>query len=97
MIHSFKNEGTGDIYNGVRSKAARKTCPESLWRVAARKLSMIDYAARLEDLRSPPGNGLEKLERDRKGQHSIRINDQYRVCFVWTADGAEEVEIPDYH
>lgn len=97
MIHSFRTKGTEDIFNGVRSKAARRTCPESIWRVAARKLSMLDYAARLDDLKSPPGNELEKLERDRKGQHSIRINQQYRVCFVWTGEGAEQVEITDYH
>jgi proteic killer suppression protein len=58
---------------------------------------MVDYAARLSDLGSPPGNELEKLERERKGQHSIRINRQYRVCFVWIGDGAADVEITDYH
>jgi proteic killer suppression protein len=97
VIHSFRNQGTEDIFNGVRSKAARKTCPESVWSVASRKLSMVDYAARLSDLGSPPGNELEKLERERKGQHSIRINRQYRVCFVWIGDGAADVEITDYH
>ena len=97
MIHSFKDRGTEDIFNGVRSKAARKTCPETIWKVASRKLSMVDYAARLDDLKAPPGNHLEKLKDDRLGQHSIRINDQYRVCFVWTGDGAEDVEIADYH
>ena len=97
MIHSFRTQGTADIFNGVSSKAARKTCPQTLWNVAARKLSMVDYAARLDDLRSPPGNRLEALDRNRKGQHAIRINDQYRVCFVWTGDGAAAVEIVDYH
>ena len=97
MIRSFKTQGTEDIFNGTSTKAARATCPQAIWTVAARKLSMIDYAARLDDLRSPPGNRLEKLERDRKGQHAIRINEQYRVCFVWTDDGAAEVEITDYH
>lgn len=97
MIHSFKTQGTEDIFNGVRSKAARKTCPEAIWPIAARKLSMIDFAAQLDDLRAPPGNRLEKLERDRKGQHAIRINDQYRVCFTWTGDGAADVEVVDYH
>jgi proteic killer suppression protein len=97
VIHSFRTQGTEDVFNGVRSKTARKTCPEIIWKVAARKLNLIDYADRLEDLRSPPGNELEKLAGDRKGQHSIRINRQYRVCFVWTADGAAQVEIIDYH
>lgn len=96
MIHSFKTRGTEDVFNGVRSKAARKTCPEAIWPVAARKTSLIDYAAVLADLATPPGNGLEALKGDRKGQHSIRINQQYRVCFVWTADGATDVEITGY-
>jgi proteic killer suppression protein len=97
VIHSFKTQGTEDLFNGVRSKAARKTCPESIWSVAARKLSAIDYAAQLSDLAWPLGNGLEALKGDRKGQHSIRINQQYRVCFIWTGDGATDVEITDYH
>lgn len=97
MIQSFRTQGTEDIFNGVRSKAARKTCPQSIWSVAMRKLSVIDYAAQLSDLASPPGNQLEPLKGDRKGQHSIRINQQYRVCFVWTGDGAKDVEITDYH
>lgn len=97
MIHSFKTQGTEDIFNGVHSKAARKTCPEMIWSVVVRKLQLIDYAARLNDLAFPLGNGLEALKRDRLGQHAIRINEQYRVCFVWTGDGARDVEITDYH
>ena len=97
MIHTFKTQGTEDLFNGVRSKAARKTCPESIWKVATRKLDMINNAARLEDLNSPRGNELEALKGDRKGEHSIRINKKYRVCFVWTGDGAADVEITDYH
>jgi proteic killer suppression protein len=65
--------------------------------VARRKLGQLDAAHVLRDLASPPGNGLEALGRDRKGQHSIRINDQWRVCFVWTAQGPADVEIVDYH
>jgi proteic killer suppression protein len=65
--------------------------------VAERKLAMLDAAKMLGDLRSPPGNRLEALGRDRTGQHSIRINDQWRVCFVWTENGPEYVEIVDYH
>jgi len=66
-------------------------------RVAERKLDMVHYAEKLSDLKSPPGNRLEGLRGDREGQHSTRINDQYRVCFRWTADGAADVEITDYH
>ena len=65
--------------------------------VARRKLLQLDAAPRIEDLRVPPGNRLEALAGDRKGQHSIRVNDQWRVCFVWKADGAYAVEIVDYH
>jgi proteic killer suppression protein len=93
----FRTHGTEDIFNGLSSRAARNTCPETIWKVAARKLSMIDYADHLEDLASPPGNKLEKLAGNRKGQYSIRINRQYRVCFIWTRDGAVDVEISDYH
>ena len=66
-------------------------------KIALRKLDLIDAAEVLGDLSRPPGNRLEALKGDRKGQHSIRINDQYRICFVWTEDGAENVEIVDYH
>jgi len=65
--------------------------------VAERKLQILDSAADLNDLRVPPGNRLEKLVGDRRGQHSIRINDQWRICFRWTEDGAHDVEIVDYH
>ena len=97
MIHSFKDKGTADIFNIVNSKEARRACPELLWKVARRKLNMITAAVRLVDLRVPPGNELEALHHDRDGQYSIRINDQYRVCFVWTNARAEQVEITDYH
>ena len=97
MIVSFKDEGTEDIFNGKNTKAARKTCPESLWKVAARKLDQLDSATALNELRIPPGNRLEALTRDRKGQHSIRINEQYRICFMWTDSGPDKVEIADYH
>jgi toxin HigB-1 len=71
--------------------------PADLVKVARRKLRYLNAAGDLGDLRSPPGNRLEALAGDRKGQHSIRINDQFRVCFVWTAEGPAEVEIVDYH
>ncbi|WP_337288951.1 type II toxin-antitoxin system RelE/ParE family toxin [Candidatus Methylomirabilis sp.] len=97
MIRSFRSSGTEDIFNGRNTKAARWTCPKELWRVAWRKLEQLDSTARLEDLRIPPGDRLEALSGDRSGQHSIRINDQYRICFVWTSDGPDSVEIVDYH
>lgn len=97
MIVSFKNQGTEDIFNGIRSVQARKTCPETLWKIAVRKLDQLDSVATLNELRIPPGNRLEPLAGNRKGQHSIRINEQYRICFVWTDAGPDEVEIVDYH
>jgi toxin HigB-1 len=97
MIISFKNQATEDIFNGETSKEARKTCPQAIWRIAARKLDQLDSAKSLEELRVPPGNRLELLAGDRKGQHSIRINEQFRVCFVWTESGPADVEIIDYH
>jgi proteic killer suppression protein len=97
MIGSFKDEGTEDIFNGENTKAAQKTCPESLWKVAARKLDQLDSVTTLNELRVPPGNRLEALTSNRKGQHSIRINDQYRICFVWASSGPDKVEIVNYH
>ena len=97
MILGFRNEGTEDVFNGKASKAARRTCPEVLWNVAARKLEQLDSAGSMNDLRVPPGNRLEALSRDRKGQHSIRINERYRIGFEWTASGPDRVEIVDYH
>jgi len=97
MIVSFKNKGTEDIFNGKNTKAARKTCPESLWKIAVRKLDQLDSVTQLDELRIPPGNFLESLGGDRNGQHSIRINDQYRICFRWSGSGPEQVEIVDYH
>jgi proteic killer suppression protein len=97
MIRSFRDQGTADVYHGERTKAARRQCPEQLWDVARRKLDYLRRATSLRDLKAPPGNHLEALTKDRKGQHSIRINDRYRVCFVWTEDGSEQVEIADYH
>ena len=97
MIGTFKNAGVQDVFNGRNTREARKTCPESFWRVAARKLDQLDSATALDELRVPPGNRLEALMRDRKGQHSIRINDRYRICFIWTNLGPDQVEIVDYH
>lgn len=97
MIVAFKDAGTEDVFNNLNTKAARKTCPVSVWSVAQRKLYYLQSAGALKDLASPPANRLKKLRDDRQGQYSIRINDQYRICFVWTDRGADKVEITDYH
>lgn len=97
MIHSFRNQGTEDIFNGKASKVARAICPQDLWQRATRKLDQIDSALSVDDLKVPPGNRLELLKGDRTGQYSIRINNQYRICFSWSDQGATEVEIVDYH
>jgi len=97
MIVSFKDNAAEDIFYGRNSRAARKACPQTLWRVVGRKLDQLDSVIALDELKAPPGNRLELLLRDRKGLYSIRINDQYRICFQWTDAGPDEVEIIDYH
>jgi len=93
VIKSFKDKETEKIFRGRFSHKL----PRDIQRLAARKLEQIDAATVLETLRIPPGNQLEALKGDRQGQHSIRINDQWRVCFVWQAGDAFDVEIVDYH
>ena len=97
MIRTFADHGTEDVFDGKNTAAARRSCPKSLWNVAYRKPDQLDSAIELADLRIPPGNRLEALKGDRKSQHSIRINERYRICFKWTDAGPEEVEIVDYH
>ena len=92
MIKSFKCDDTRKLFE--TGKSARFG---SILKVATRKLAQLEAATTLEFLRSPPGNRLEALKGDREGQHSIRLNDQWRLCFRWTPAGAEEVEIVDYH
>ena len=97
MIQSFANRGSEDVFLGTASKQARRLCPSTLFLVAKRKLDQLNQAHVLDDLRAPPANNLEKLKGNRAGQWSIRINEQYRICFLWTDQGPAEVEIVDYH
>lgn len=92
MIRSFRHKDAAALFQ--RSRVKRFEAFES---VARRKLLQLDAAVTLDDLRNPPGNRLEALKGDRAGQHSLRINDQWRICFVWTDQGPEDVEIVDYH
>jgi toxin HigB-1 len=93
MIRNFKNALTEDAFDGV----VRKGFPSDLIKVARRKLRFLHAANKLADLRVPPGNRLEALKGDRAGQHAIRVNDQFRICFVWTSEGPKDVELTDYH
>ena len=93
MIRSFKDSNSEKVWN---REYVRAFGPE-LQRAAQKKLRMLNAATELNSLRVPPGNRLEKLVGERSGQHSIRINDQYRICFFWTDNGADDVEITDYH
>jgi proteic killer suppression protein len=97
VIQSFKDQGTEDIYDGIDSSGARKRCPKELWPNARRKMDQVNRSVDLNDLSVPHGNRLERLKGDRKGQVSIRINQQYRICFRWENGDAHEVEIEDYH
>jgi len=97
MIETFRDRGTEDVFNGMDTRAARKCCPQSTWRVARRKLDQINRVRDVEELNIPPGNRLERLRGGRRSQYSIRINQQYRICFLWKEDHAQEVEITDYH
>jgi len=93
MIKTFADKET----NKIVKRNFSKKLPTKIQHLARRKLLMIDAAIAIEDLRSPPGNHLEKLSGNRKGQYSIRINDQWRICFVWKSGDAYQVEITDYH
>lgn len=97
MIKGFADRGTEDIWNGDDSKAARNTCPKTLWAVAVRKLDMLNAAHEEKDLQASRGNRFERLKGRLRGRCSIRINDKYRVVFRWQAGDATDVEITDYH
>jgi proteic killer suppression protein len=96
MILNFQDRTTEDIYNGDDTKAAR-SIPRTIWKVAARKLDLLNAARDVQDLKVPPGNRLEMLKGNRKGWYSIRINDQYRIVFQWNDGNARDVGIVDYH
>ena len=96
MIQSFADTATADLFNGQDSKAAR-TIGKAMWSVVRRKLDHVNAAARLGDLRAPPGNRLESLAGNRKGQHSIRVNEQYRITFRFESGHAYDVCCEDYH
>ena len=97
MIRSFRDRGTASVFDGGDDPAARKACPKNLWPAARRKLDQINRARDVRESSVPPGNRLERLRGARSGRYSIRINDQYRICFRWEAGYADEVEVTDYH
>jgi proteic killer suppression protein len=97
VIRAFATPATEDLFNGVSRRRARAACPVTLWPVARRKLDQLNRVRDLAELRVPPGNRLERLRGDRQGQYSIRINEQYRICFRWEDGHADEVEVTDYH
>ena len=97
VIRSFADAATEDLFNGLSSRRARQAFPAEIWPVIRRKLTQLNRVRDLQELSIPPGNRLERLKGDRAGQHSIRINDQYRVCFRWEDGYADEVEVTDYH
>jgi len=97
VIKAFHDKGTEDVFDRKNSKEARSVCPENIRSVARRKLDQLNAVISLNSLRIPPGNRLEAQKGSRAGQHSIRINDQFRICFIWSDDGPDRVEITDYH
>ncbi len=97
VIRSFANAATEDLFDGVDSRGARRVCPVHLWPVVRRKLTQLNRVGELRELAVPPGNRLERLHGSRAGQHSIRVNEQYRLCFRWENGYADEVEVIDYH
>jgi len=97
MIISFRDKATEDLFNGEGSKQARKSCPQSIWNIVRRKLDQLDSVTMLDELKIPPGNRLELLKGLRVGEYSIRINQKYRICFIWSDSGPIDVEVTDYH
>jgi proteic killer suppression protein len=97
VIRSFAGGATEDVFNGALTRRARRARPLELWPVARRKLTQLNRVSDLGELNVPPGNRLERLRGDRAGQHSVRINERYRICFRWENGYADDVEITDTH
>jgi proteic killer suppression protein len=96
LIQGFRDRASEGIRNG-KDSPARRRLPKGQWKAAVRKLDQLHRVVSLDELNVPPGNRLEALKGDRRGRHSIRIKDQYRIWFVWTSEGPDEVEVTDYH
>lgn len=96
VIINFRDQASDDIFNGIDTKHARRI-PSAIWKIAVRKLDLLNAAHDLKDLRIPPLNRLETLKGNHKGKHAIRINDQYRIIFTWSEGNAKDVQIIDYH
>ena len=97
VIRSFADAATEDLFNGIDRRRARAACPSALWPIVRRKLTQLNRVRGLRELAVPPGNRLEALRGNRAGQHSIRVNQQFRVCFQWEDGYADAVEVTDYH
>jgi len=97
VIRTFADTATEDLFNGLDSRRARRACPATLWPAVTRKLTQLNRVRELRELAIPPGNRLEALRGTRRGQHRIRINDQFRICFRWEDGYADDVEVTDYH
>ncbi len=97
MIRTFADPATEDLFNGIDSRRARAACPVKLWSVLRRKMTQLNRVRDVRELAIPPGNRLERLAGSRRGQYSIRINQQYRICFGWEDGYADDVEVTDYH
>ncbi|WP_309669542.1 type II toxin-antitoxin system RelE/ParE family toxin [Gemmatimonas sp.] len=97
MIRTFADAATENLFNGLDSRRARRACPATLWPTVTRKLTQLNRVRELRELAIPPGNRLEALRGTRRGQLSIRINDQFRISFRWEDGYADDVEVTDYH
>src|SRR5690349_6454377 len=97
VIRTFADLATADLFNGIDSRRARKACSSTLRAIVARKMTQLNRVRSLSELAIPPGNRLEALKGTRRGLHSIRINDQFRICFRWEEGYVDDVEVTDYH
>lgn len=97
MIRTFDDAATEHLFDGIDHRRARAACPPALWPIVRRKLTLLNRVRDLRELAIPPGNRLERLHGDREGQHSIRVNERFRICFRWEDGYADDVEVTDYH